>query len=119
MQRLKDDHVLDGSSIPSVRGGKRRKISSANNDEYLTTMNETNGQMATFNVTILARKITDVEDNVMNIRQQMWQMEQDQAPEEHIDYECLKEAKKRRPGMLGCIVVNLLAISWTATWHCP
>ena len=44
MQQLNSDHVLDGTSIPSARGGKKRKSSSgsADNSEYLTAMNDTN-----------------------------------------------------------------------------
>ena len=82
MQGLKDDHCLDGSSIPSAtaRGGKKRKGSSTENSEYLTAMNEMNRQMAFLNVTLLGGKIGDLEEEAMNIRTKMWRMEREQAP---------------------------------------
>ena len=56
MQQLKDNHVLNGAFIFSARGGNKRKSSnvSTDNGEYLTATNETNRQMATLNITILA-----------------------------------------------------------------
>ena len=82
MQQLNSDHVLDGTSIPSARGGKKRKSSSGNadNSEYLTAMNDTNKQMATLNITYLASKITELGEKVMIAEEKVWQMGQDGAP---------------------------------------
>ena len=42
-------------------------------------MNDTNKQMATLNITILASKITKLQKEVMNGEEKVWQMEQDGA----------------------------------------
>ena len=59
------------------------------NSEYLTAMNEMNRQMAFLNVTKLGGKIGDLEEEAMNIRTKMWQMERERAPEAHVMILCM------------------------------
>ena len=86
IQQLNRSNRLDGSSIPSARGHKKRK--GTDNGEYLTltAMTETNGQMGILNETMLESKIEELDEKVMDIRTRSWKMEMERAPAEHIEF---------------------------------